>query len=111
MSNSLVNYGLLKPYIMRKSKEIQDDEPLEGGAKGWAIHAVVVSKDIPEDEARKISQDIIKNNKRNFMREEVNTYRFRNLSKQKFNKFRTKMVNDNIYIIMGRLKNEFKDLK
>jgi hypothetical protein len=42
---------------------------------------------IPLEEAIKISQDIIKNPNRKFMREETNTYRFRNISKQKFNKF------------------------
>jgi hypothetical protein len=77
----------------------------------WAIHSVVISKNIPEDEARKISQDIIKNKNRNFMRIDANTYRYRNISKQKFNKFRTHNVNEDINIIMGQLKNEFKNLK
>jgi len=77
----------------------------------WAIHSVVISKNIPEDKAKQISQDIIKNKNRNFMRIDANTYRYRNLSKQKFNKFRTHTVNDDIHIVMGQLKPEFKDLK
>lgn len=77
----------------------------------WAIHSVVISKNIPEDKARKISQDIIKNKNRNFMRVDANTYRYRNLSKQKFNKFRTHNVNENINIIMGKLKPEYSNLK
>ena len=39
----------------------------------WAIHAVVINKVIPLEEAIKISQDIIKNHNRKFMREETNT--------------------------------------
>ena len=45
------------------------------------------------------------------MREETNTYRFRNISKQKFNKFKTKVINENINIVFGRLKSEFKNLQ
>lgn len=77
----------------------------------WVIHAVVINKVIPLEEARKISQEIIKNPNRKFMREETNTYRFRNISKQKFNKFKTKVINENINIVFGKLKNEFKNLK
>ena len=74
----------------------------------WAIHAVVINKVIPLEEAIKISQEIIKNPNRKFMREETNTYRFRNISKQKFNKFKTHNVNENINIVFGKLKNEYK---
>ena len=77
----------------------------------WAIHAVVINKDIPKAEATKIARDIINNPKRKFVREETNTYRYRNLSKQKFDKFRTHTVNDDIHIIMGKLKQEYKHLK
>ena len=77
----------------------------------WAIHAVVINKVIPLEEAIKISQEIIKNHNRKFMREETNTYRFRNISKQKFNKFKTKVINENINIVFGRLKSEFKNLQ
>jgi len=70
----------------------------------WDIHAIIISKDIPLEEAKLISQSIIKNPNRKFMREETNTYRFRNISKQKFNKFRTHTVNDKIHIVMGHLK-------
>ena len=89
----------------------------------WAIHAVVINKvipvlkdwlvpsELPLEEAIKISQEIIKNHNRKFMREETNTYRFRNISKQKFNKFKTKVINENINIVFGRLKSEFKNLQ
>ena len=52
----------------------------------WALHSVVINKhNYSLDDAIKTSQEFIKNKKRNFYRIEKNTYRFRNLSKQKFN--------------------------
>lgn len=71
----------------------------------YDLHAVVIKKVIPIEEARKISQDIIKNKNRKFMRETQQSYRFRNIPKQKFIKgsFRSKRVNNYITLIYGNL--------
>ncbi len=70
----------------------------------WDLHAVIISRDIPEKDARKISQEFINNKNRNFMRLTDSSYRYRNISKQKFSKFRTKKLNDYISLIYGQLK-------
>lgn len=72
----------------------------------YELHAVIFKKPFDLEEAKKIAQDIIKNKNRQFYRETKTSYRFRNISKQKFIKksFRTKKVNDNISIIFGKLK-------
>ena len=72
--------------------------------KDWGLHAVVIDKKIPIPEARKISQDFIKNKNKKFMREETNTYRFRAEPKQKFNDFRSKKINDDITLVYGKYK-------
>lgn len=72
----------------------------------YELHAVVIKKKIPLSEAKKISQKFIKNENKKFYREEGDYYRFRNESKQKFKKdtFRSKKINDNIYIVLGEMK-------
>lgn len=72
----------------------------------YELHAVVIKKDIPLSEAKIISQKFIKNPNKKFYREEGDYYRFRNESKQKFKKqsFRSKKINDNIYIVLGEMK-------
>jgi hypothetical protein len=69
----------------------------------YELHAVIISKNIPLDEAIKISQEIINNKKRTFYRETKNSYRFRNIPKTKFDKktFRSKKINKNITLIFG----------
>jgi hypothetical protein len=72
----------------------------------YEIHAIIIKKNIPFDEARKIASEIIKNPNRKFYRETESSYRFRNLSKQKFDKktFRSKKINENITLIFGETK-------
>jgi len=72
--------------------------------ENWGLHAVVIHKNISLPEARKLSQDFIKNKNKKFMREETNTYRFRAEPKQKFNDFRSKIINDNITLVYGKYK-------
>jgi len=69
----------------------------------YELHAVIISKNIPLEEAKKISQEIIKNKNRTFYRETENSYRFRNIPKTKFNKksYRSKKINENITLIFG----------
>jgi len=80
----------------------------------YAIHTVIIQKTVPLDEAKKTSQDIIKDNTKTFYRETKNTYRFRNISKQKFEPktFRTKKIRGKpISIVFGKLKKEYEHLK
>tara|TARA_R110000868_G_scaffold29555_8_gene109951 strand:+ start:3063 stop:5876 length:2814 start_codon:yes stop_codon:yes gene_type:complete len=86
---------------------LDQDEYIGHGKDGskWGLHAVVISKSIPLKDAKKISQDIIKDKKKKFMREETNTYRFRAEPKTKFKKFRTHNVNKDINLVYGEFKN------
>jgi penicillin V acylase-like amidase (Ntn superfamily) len=70
----------------------------------WELHAVIINKNIPFNKAQKIAKEIINNKNRSFYRETKQSYRFRNISKQKFKKFRSHKVNDNISLIFGLLK-------
>lgn len=72
----------------------------------YELHAVIFKKPFDLEEAKKIAQDIIKNKNRQFYRETKTSYKFRNISKQKFIKesYRTKKINDKISLIFGELK-------
>ena len=70
------------------------------------LHAVIVNKDLKLTKAKKIAKDIINNDKRKFYRETTDSYRFRNIPKQKFIKtsFRSKPINKNVTLVFGKLK-------
>lgn len=68
----------------------------------WELHAVVIKKPIRLQEARRISQDFIKNPNIKFYRETMDSYRFRNIPKTMFKEFRTKIINDKISLIYGK---------
>lgn len=70
----------------------------------YDLHAVVINKNVPFEEARRISKNFIEKN-RNFYRETENSYRFRNLPKQKFVKdtFRSKKINKDITLVYGQI--------
>lgn len=70
----------------------------------WELHAVIINKKVPFNEAQKIAKEIINNKNRSFYRITKNSYRFRNISKQKFKQFRSHKVNDNINLVFGLLK-------
>jgi hypothetical protein len=69
------------------------------------LHAVIIKNTIPLTKAKIISKQFIPDN-RNYYRETTNTYRFRNIPKTKFikNSFRSKIINDTITLIYGKLK-------
>ena len=73
----------------------------------YKIHAVVIKKNIEFPEAERIARNIINNPKRRFYRETSQSWRFRNIPKTKFveKSYRTKVVNPNVSIIFGKLKN------
>jgi len=72
----------------------------------YELHAVVIKKEVPLKDAKKYAADIIKDKSKTFMRETMDSYRFRNIPKTKFDEktFRSKVVNPNITLIFGKLK-------
>jgi len=68
------------------------------------LHAVIVHKPFPLDQAREIARDIIKSDKNKFMRETSTSYRFRNIPKTKFKSFVTKVLNPQVSLVFGLLK-------
>lgn len=77
----------------------------------YALHALVVKKPIDLKDAQSIADKFIKNVNRHFVRDTKSSFRFRNIPKQKFNKFKTKKINDKISLIFGELKPENHHLK
>jgi len=77
-----------------------------------ALHCVEINNDIDIDDARKMSQEFIKDKKKKFYRETKNYYRFRNISKQKFKpkSFKSKKINKDVILIFGELKDDYKHL-
>ncbi len=78
----------------------------------YIIHAVIVKKVLPLEEALETFHNIINNKKKKYYRETKNIYRFRNHAKTKFIKdtFRTKKVNKNVSIVFGELLPEYTNL-
>ena len=94
--------AIMKPVLTETYKGLKG---LGVEEDGFELHVVQVSKDIPLEEAIKISKNFIKGNK-HFMKEGKNYYKFRNIPKQKFIKssYRTKKVNKDIRLVYGQLK-------
>ena len=69
----------------------------------WILHDVIIQKSIPLEKAKQIAQKFISPTK-HYYRETSNSYRFRNISKQKFKQFRAKPINEHITLIYGLLK-------
>jgi hypothetical protein len=70
----------------------------------YELHAVIISRKIPLEEAKKIAAEFIPTS-RHYYRTTTNSYRFRNIPKTKFDKrtFRSKKLNDNITLIYGNI--------
>jgi len=80
----------------------------------YALHAVVIDKEIPVEQARKMAKDIIRNDSRTFYRiTDSASTRVRNLPKTYFNPktFRSKVLNKNITLVFGELLPKYKHLK
>lgn len=71
----------------------------------YELHAVVIKKPIKLENAEKLAKNFIPES-RNYYRETKDSYRFRNIPKTQFEKesFRTKVVNETISLIYGKLK-------
>jgi len=79
---------------------------LDANEDGYAIHDVLVKRSVPLEEAQKVARDILKTKKNKYHRDTTEHYRFRNIPKTKFisRSFRTKVVNKDVEIIFGKLK-------
>ena len=73
-------------------------------AKDLYLHAVVIHKPVRLGEARELSQQIIKDKDKTFYRETEDSFRFRNIPKDKFSSFVTKKIDEKVSIIVGHLK-------
>jgi hypothetical protein len=82
---------------------MEDDKP-------WALHAVIIKRTVPKEEALKHAENIIK--KKDFKATETKlTYRFRALPKTKFiKKFRSKKINKDITLVFGELLPQYAKL-
>jgi len=81
-------------------------DQFEGKGKSpLTLHAVIVKKPYDLQEARAVARDIMKSKKDKFMRETSTSYRFRNIPKTKFSSFVTKVLNPQVSLVFGNLKN------
>lgn len=71
---------------------------------GWSLHAVIINKSVPLEKAKQDARNIMKSKTDKFMRETNESYRFRNIPKQKFSDFRSQVVNPEITLIWGKMK-------
>jgi len=78
----------------------------------YGLHAVLIKSDMPMAEALKMAKEI-SGKRKLFHRQTKMHHRFRNIPKTKFEKksFRSKKINDNITLVFGKLKPEFKHLE
>lgn len=85
--------------------------PAEMEDRSWGLHAVIIKKSVPLEDAVAMAKDIIK--KSDFKKRETKaSYRFRAIPKTKFNPkmFRSKKVNKDITLVFGELKPEYATL-
>jgi len=75
----------------------------------WAIHTVLISSNLPYEEAEKHAFNIIHKKRKGYL--EGKHYRFTNINKKFFSKFRTKIINPEIDIIFGCYKPEHAHLE
>jgi len=71
------------------------------------LHAVVVKKPMALALARMKAQRFIRNKKKTFYRETEDSYRFRNFPKSYFTDFVSKVIDEDITIVLGHLKPKF----
>ena len=111
---------LIKEIIVQSNKEQRSEQRSEqsGGSTvqpntdKYALQKVQIRNTIPLEEAEKKYKDITKRKPRK-VRETKNFYQFRFLPPTKFEpkSFRTKVVNKDIRLLFGKLKEEFGQLE
>jgi hypothetical protein len=80
----------------------------------YAMHAVIIhKKGVSLEEAKKWAEDIIKDPKKHYYREDSESWRWRYYPKTYFDPktFRSKVVNDKITLVFGKLLPKWEHLK
>lgn len=68
----------------------------------WEIHALIIHKEVMDKaRANKIAKDILK--KKAPVRETEDSWRFDNIPKEKFKKFRSQEIHKGLTLIFGEL--------
>lgn len=107
---------LIKQILLQSQKEDSIDVKIGGAVQPntdkYALQKVQIRNNIPLEEAEKKYKDITKRKPRK-VRETKNFYQFRFIPPTKFEpkSFRTKVVNNDIRLIFGKLKEEFGQLE
>jgi hypothetical protein len=80
----------------------------------YALHAVIINKDkVKFEDAKKMAEDIIKDPKKSYYRETMDSWRWRNYPKTYFDHktFRSKVINKDITLVFGKLLEKWSHLK
>jgi len=103
--NEVAEQDVGEDAVERPSKR----QKLGEGKPNYALHTVVIHKPIDLEEARRLSRNFIKGRKKAHTENEQ-SYRFRNIPKTQFKprSLRTKVVNPQISLIYGELKDGSK---
>lgn len=106
--NSTAEYSkFLRDQNRERLRQKKQNQQLQGqGKDNYELHTVVIKKTVPLEEAKKLAKPFM-TTKGHFMRETENSYRFRNIPKSKFKarKYRSKVINDDITLVYGELRN------
>ena len=87
---------------------------MEGFGKKETLHAIIIKKGVDKSRADEIAKHLLKNVKKvPFMRETKMSYRYRVVPKTKFEpkSFRTKIINKNMSLVFGCLKDDNMHMK
>jgi len=68
------------------------------------LHAIIVSKELPFQQAKHAVRHITQNDKKFFVRITENSYRFRIKPKERFSSFVSKPISDKITLVFGHLR-------
>lgn len=80
----------------------------------YAMHAVIIHKEgLTFEKAKKMAEDIIKDPKKHYYREDSQSWRWRYYPKTYFDPktFRSKVVNKHITLVFGKLLDKWSHLK
>jgi hypothetical protein len=93
------------PHRIQNPMSIVKDYIGQGKEEHWALQQVKIRNTLPLEEAQKKYKNITKKKARK-VRESKNFYVFRHIPPTKFEKksFRTKVVNDDVQMVFGKLK-------
>ena len=81
---------------------MKTQQPLRG--EPLHLHAIVIHRTMPLEQARHAVAHITKNDKKHFLRITPDSYRFRIKPKTKFASFVSKVISPQITLVFGHLK-------